>query len=901
MSSPATDSPAGAEMDALRAALESLHGLPRDPTGPRPVDHGTEAWIDAVQHSWSAPMSNVHRQLRMPAEVWARLSGSGQSPRIGARYTRMLPPDALLRVDPSRLTAHQSASLDAVVRAWLAFCRSSALAAGTHTREDVAEDLADLEALWSDPLRALDPGDVVASGTGSNGSGEVPGAVGELVASSCLRVDGSARRAWAQFLAEIAVEERPALASVGGAVLAGLWGASVRGPRLQTEWQAAEAVGSIAAVADLASPGDVATARALLLSRTGPAVLYPKPWLRLVTWAFGRASPWPRFSAPDPELHRRLADGRYAQGDALWPDEVVQIVKAGRIPGPEPKLVRPRRRPTAGDVLADLDELVGLDEVKRQIREWVEVEKLELERRRRGGRLEPITRHVVLTGNPGTGKTTLARVIARIYRSLGILSRGDVVEVTRADLVGAYVGHTERRTRQAIERATGGILFIDEAYALASDLNGGYGQEAIDVLVAEMENRRDNLIVIAAGYPAPMQEFLTANPGLASRFPRHLSFPDLSDAALVQVFYAAAGQAGYRLDDGVSDAALAHFQAIPRGEGFGNARTARNLFDVARQRVATRFAASPDEVDVDLITAVDIPASRTRRQIDEERLLFAIESLDSLIGLEGVKAELNALVDRTRLSLELHARGLEEPAPVAPHMAFLGPPGTGKTTVARRVGEVLAALGLLESGHVVAASRSQLVGQYIGQTAPRVHGKVRDARNGVLFIDEAYSLAESDSPRDFGREALTTLVEEMENRRGEFVAILAGYTTPMQRMLGANEGLRSRVGLQVDFPSYSLDELERIAGIIAAEMNRRLGEGAAQRVARSADAMRDDPGFANARTVRNLLQAADGLLARRLAPLMGGDRISTAELLTIEAADIPEITPQEPGQWGMYL
>jgi Holliday junction resolvasome RuvABC ATP-dependent DNA helicase subunit len=312
---------------------------------------------------------------------------------------------------------------------------------------------------------------------------------------------------------------------------------------------------------------------------------------------------------------------RLAEVADIGPVEMIQLLPPDLAPPPSGGIgagVGASDTDRVDALLADLQQMVGLADVKREVGNMVDLLASSRQRIAAGLPAPTLSRHLIFAGPPGTGKTTVARLYGSILAAMGVLQRGQVIEVGRADLVGEYVGHTAQRTSAAFDRARGGVLFIDEAYTLASQPGGGadFGREAIDTLVKLMEDHRDEVVVIAAGYEGEMEKFLGANPGLSSRFSHRVRFADYSTDELVTIVSQHAAAAGYELSSATVAALRAHFAAVPRGPSFGNGRYARQVLDEAVTRHAKRLrrTESPTMQDLCLLLREDVVGASAEQE-----------------------------------------------------------------------------------------------------------------------------------------------------------------------------------------------------------------------------------------------------------------------------------------------
>lgn len=528
-----------------------------------------------------------------------------------------------------------------------------------------------------------------------------------------------------------------------------------------------------------------------------------------------------------------------AVAEALHDDALDEYVPDVADSGPAPALSGnsgteapgARTDTAAGDPMAEIMLLTGLAQVKKQVASLLSVVRFNELRRQQGLKASPVTMHSVFLGNPGTGKTTVARLLGRALFEAGAIPSDTFVEVGRRDLVSENIGGSAILTGRVLERARGGVLFIDEAYSLYQREHNQFAQEAVDTILAFMENHRDELVVIFAGYDEPMQDFLRMNPGLTSRAPNVFTFEDYTADEVATIGLEALHRDDYRVDEDHYRQVVARRHAA-NIDG-GNGRWVRNLNDELVQLMAQRVLGElqrGEQVDSALVTDADLDAlagpQGPRAGVDT-----LLDELDALEGLAPVKDFVRGLVDEARANAVLASQGLPVERPMY-HMVFSGNPGTGKTTVARLVAELFGALGLLQRPSLTVVDRTDLVGRWVGHTEERTTRAVDNAMGGVLFVDEAYQLSQG-TENDFGHQAVETLVTRLEDDRDRFVAIFAGYTADMERFLAANEGLRSRVRRTIEFPDYSPNEVGRMVVARLARTWRLDGEAVARLAADS--------------------------------------------------------------------
>ena len=505
--------------------------------------------------------------------------------------------------------------------------------------------------------------------------------------------------------------------------------------------------------------------------------------------------------------------------------------------------------------------------------------------------------HMAFMGPAGTGKTEMARIMSEIFASLGYLDKGHLIEVDRSQLVAEHIGQTAPKVKEAVSKAMGGTLFIDEAYSLVGD-EQDFGPEAIATLIKEMEDHKGEFMVILAGYQADMEKLINTNEGFRSRIKQHFHFYDYTSEQVSAIIQNILIDKGYTCPDDVkTEITRAVKGKAKQGKVEGNARTARNIAEDIEKELNIRVGKDREHKikNTSMITVEDVKRAtdgQTKNQNRQELETIkksALEKLQNLIGLQELKGEAQRILNTIVIDNLRFQNGLS-PEKTKMHMVFYGPPGTGKTTVARVMGEFLKGAGILSNGHFVEASRSDLVAGYVGQTALKTKDVISRAMGGILFIDEAYSLA-SDERSGFGKEALDTLIKEMEDNADNLVVILAGYREDMEKLMNLNEGLRSRIPYHFDFPHYSADELYKMALL---QLKQSHGLIPSEEVSESLqlyiyEKVEKNNGYidGDGRWIRNLTQEIRTNQADRLS-LLEQAAITTELLQEITVDDIPK-------------
>lgn len=528
-----------------------------------------------------------------------------------------------------------------------------------------------------------------------------------------------------------------------------------------------------------------------------------------------------------------------------------------------------------------LEELIGLHKVKAEIKKMIGLVNFNKARIAQGLSPEKQVLHSVFMGNPGTGKTTVARLLGQVLFDSGVLSGNEFVfvEATESDLISSNVGGTAEQTTALLNKARGGILFIDEAYTLnKKDRGVNFGQEAINTILKYMEDYRDDIMIIFAGYTKEMEEFLRTNPGLTSRVPNVFDFEDYTAEEIVAMGLQYLTDKQYVLED--TDYYKRQVsQAYQVSLDHSNGRWIRNFNEQLLKTMASR-ATEEGSSDVTTIKNIDIDLiSNKNKGSHTDKKKDALVELNQLIGIKKVKKQVQEFIDLAELNQKRAQQG-QNTGEFSLHTLYLGNPGTGKTTVARLVGQILYQKGVINQDKFIEVSRSDLVAGYVGHTAIKTREVLESALGGVLFIDEAYTLSK-DGSNDFGREAIEEMLKFMEDHRRDLVIILAGYSKEMAEFLQVNSGLTSRIPNTFDFEDYTADEIVEIGLLGLSKQGYKVERDLYTNIVKKAYQTSQD--HSNGRWVRNINERLIRLMSSRVAQTKSDD------LDTITAEDLSQL------------
>lgn len=492
---------------------------------------------------------------------------------------------------------------------------------------------------------------------------------------------------------------------------------------------------------------------------------------------------------------------------------------------------------SAESILGQLEQMIGLETVKTEFRNIFKMQIAGL------AGMENTYYHMIFAGNPGTGKTTVAQMAADLFHRMGILKTNKLVSVKPSDLVSEWIGGTGMKAMEVIRRAYNGVLFIDEAYGIA---NMDRGEELLNVLLQEMENHADKLIVILAGYTDEMRELLKANPGLGSRIGQEIHFADYAQEELVQIFLQMCKKTGFSLDPSARDELDDCIGALMTREFFGNARDIRNMLQDLKEVWSEDFytAITQNGMDAADVQKVFLPHHFKKIMPPKKEV-----SINDLIGLDVLKNKLEVFKRQAMYQKHLREKGFTNLSDFSMHMIFTGNPGTGKTTVAKLIADDLYSIGMLKTNRLVIAERKDLIGIH-GDTGRKTADIIRKAVGGVLFIDEAYSLA---GDRYGNNECIEVLLTAMEEHKSDTVFVFAGYVNEMQEFMASNPGIQSRIGYTFHFENYSPEELTSMYADKMKKTGFIVSEDALQRIREIMEYFQDVKNFGNGRFVNHVI------------------------------------------------
>ncbi|MEG0857851.1 MAG: AAA family ATPase [Terrisporobacter sp.] len=533
--------------------------------------------------------------------------------------------------------------------------------------------------------------------------------------------------------------------------------------------------------------------------------------------------------------------------------------------------------PTIEEAIYKLNSIIGVKELKEFIYNIQNNYKVQQIREKLGLTTSKVSMNMIFAGNAGTGKTNAARITFEYLNALGLLSRSIFREVSKADFVSENMLDTAKRTIEVVNSALGGVLFIDEAYSLCESEEDKVGKEIVDALLKGIEDNREDLVVILAGYENDMEKFMSINPGLKSRFPNIIHFEDYTPYEMYAIAINIAKAKGYKIAENVKDDLIDLFakNQISGKNDLGNARFVRNIIENAIMDASKKYLQDKQK-KIDLLEGHNFNFKAKAKFNLEEKL-------NKIIGLEEVKKLLTSQYKLIVAEEKRKSVGVETQIEQNLNMVFAGSPGTGKTSIARLVAEMLNSMGLLKIGQLIETDRSNFVSEVPGETSKKTEETFKEAMGGILFIDEAYTLAND----KLGREAIETLLKLIEDYSKDVIVILAGYEKEMEEFFDVNIGLRSRFPLWTVFEDYKPDELLEMALRLIEAKGFKLSKNGYTTLKKSFVYIYEnaDMQSGNGRMVRNYVEN----LIRAQSIRIAENDISVYEMNLITSKDIDDI------------
>lgn len=545
----------------------------------------------------------------------------------------------------------------------------------------------------------------------------------------------------------------------------------------------------------------------------------------------------------------------------------------------------------------EFDNLVGLHNLKQSLRDFISYLEFVKERKAKGIETnENISANCIFLGNPGTGKTTVARILGRFFKAIGLLKNGHVVEVDRASLIGEYIGETAQKTEKVINQALGGILFIDEAYSLKRDKNSNdFGQEAIDIILKRMEDYKDKFFVIAAGYPELMEKFINSNPGLKSRFTHHFYFDDYNSSELAEIFKIFSEKEKYSFNEDAEKFLIEKLDSlIDNTDGsFGNARFVRNLFSETKIELSKRYHLLEDEekdfYSLNTILISDIQSAwlninnRNNSVVkSNEKIDRYVNEINNLVGLSSVKTTFNRIIASIKVD-KLKSEKSISSVHKTYNSIFIAEPGSGTSTVARLFAKSLFASNKLSKGQLIEIDSSLFSGLSKLDAYLTMDELFKKLSGNVILVNDV--TASLQCLKHFSDSLLQYFLKKLYLMNDEVTAILSGTREEIEIIIESFPVLESQFPNKFEFEPYTNRQLLEIALSICQKKNYQLDEGAWQQLLELIDEMRQgkNRNFYNARSIKELLNRAISIQEDRILSM---PNIQSSDLMTITYDDL---------------